>query len=148
MRLRAYFHACRSKIAVSIVLLAVAVTLFSFRSWAQENEYDCAHPKSQRAINYCAAQEANAAEAQVRAAYDNLIAKVGADSEAGTAIAAMETAWESYKAAFVQASYPLRPAQVHYGSMYSQRVSELRKYLAEQHLKDLEILSRRYGGES
>jgi hypothetical protein len=60
----------------------------------------------------------------------------------------METAWESYKAAFVQASYPLRSAQVHYGSMYSQRVSELRKYLAEQHLKDLEILSRRYGGES
>lgn len=142
-------HACRLKFAVSVVLLAVAAaTPGSFRSWAQENEYDCTHPKSQRATNYCAAQEANAAEARVQAAYDNLIGKVGADSEAGNAIAAMETAWQSYKDALVKASYPLRPSQVHYGSLYSQRVSELRKYLAEQHLKDLEILSKHYGGES
>ena len=144
MRVRAY----RSEIAVSIVLVAIAAVMeLSFRSPAQENGYDCAHPKSQNAINYCAAQEANAAEAQVKAAYDKLISGVGADSEAGKAIAAMEAAWESYKDAFVRASYPLRPSQVYYGSMYSQRVSGFRKYLAEQHLKELEVLSRRYGGE-
>ena len=129
------------------VISAALLILCSVASFSQNSKQldDCnAKAKAQPELNACAAQEADRVDAKMNGVYKQLLAKAASDPNDVTKIKAAERAWLAYRDSYIEATYPAADKQAEYGSEYFMDVNLLRAKLAQQHIADLEELSKQY----
>ena len=76
--------------------------------------------------------------------YQQLIAKAASDPDAVAKVKAAERAWVAYRDAYLEAMYPAKDKRLEYGSIYPMDFALLRAKLTQQHIADLQELSKQY----
>ena len=100
--------------------------------------------KTQNEMNSCASEEVARANAQLNRAYRTLVSKAESQPEALAKIKAAESAWITYRNAYIVAMYPAKDKQAEYGSIYPMEADFLRAKLTRQQIEALGELLQRY----
>jgi uncharacterized protein YecT (DUF1311 family) len=100
--------------------------------------------KTQAEMNACANEEAMHVDAELNAVYRKILSEASTQPEAIAKIKAAESAWITYRDAYMDAMYPAKDKQGEYGSNYPLEADLLRARLTKQHLVDLRQLLRQH----
>jgi uncharacterized protein YecT (DUF1311 family) len=101
---------------------------------------------TQTDMHICANEEATRVDAELNRVYRDLLSKAKKDPVALAKIRAAERAWIAYRDAYIDAMYPAKDKQAHYGSMFPMEVDLLGAKLTRQHIAALEEMLKQYSG--
>src|SRR5579872_2389576 len=100
---------------------AIAFLVVSIPALAQDSaQYRACNDKAktQGEMNACASEDVGRAEAELNSVYRKLLVRAASQPEAVAKIKASESAWITYRDAYIEASYPAKDKQTEYGSVY------------------------------
>lgn len=96
--------------------------------------------ETQRAMNACVSNELKRADAELNRVYGEALSSIKNDSIASEKMVKAESAWEAYRNAYIDAMYPAKDKQAHYGSAYTLEVDTLRANLSRKQIEALSCL--------
>jgi len=137
--------------AVPLRFAAVVLSLASLLpAFAQDSAvYGACNQKAktQAEMNACANEDAARVDAERNAIYRKILSEPSTQPEAIAKIKAAESAWITYRDAYMDAMYPAKDKQGAYGSIYPMEADLLRARLTKQHLVDLrQLLQQHHSG--
>lgn len=96
--------------------------------------------QTQAAMNACAAEELQRADAELNRTYRALMAKIAQHPDTAAKIKSAQLAWLVFRDAYLEAMYPASDKQAEYGSMYPLELALLRAKLTRQQIAALKDL--------
>jgi len=128
---------------------AIAFLVVSIPALAQDSaQYRACNDKAktQGEMNACASEDVGRAEAELNSVYRKLLVRAASQPEAVAKIKASESAWITYRDAYIEASYPAKDKQTEYGSVYPMVADLLKAKLTRQQVVALEAMLKKYSG--
>ena len=128
---------------LAVILVAVAP---SFAFAQNSKQYlACSHnAQTQAAMNACAGEELQRADAELNRTYRALLVKTASDAGTARKIKSAQRAWLTFRDAYLEAMYPAADKQTEYGSIYSMQFALLRAKLTRQQISALKDLLRQH----
>lgn len=128
-----------------VLLLTCPAQVFGHTWQSDRKSKDCFKTAmTQSAMDVCANEEAERAEAKLDETYHQLLSLAKKDPNAVAKIRKAEAAWIAYRNAYIDAMYPATDKQAEYGTMFPMEVDLLGAQLARQQTKALDDVIKTY----
>jgi len=134
------------KLLTLLLFAVIAIPTFSQDSEQYRTCTDKAH--TQMELNSCASKESARVDAELNAAYQELLSKAEDEQGAVGKIKTCEKAWLVYRDSYIDAMYPAADKQTEYGTEYPAKVDLLRAKFTQQQITAVRELLQQYGPAS
>jgi len=125
---------------LSVVLVIACSSLPCLAQYSDQYSACDKKANTQFAMDKCASEEAARVDKQRENIYEELLSKAESQPEAVAKIKAAETAWITYRAAYIEAMWPAENKQAEYGTIYPMQADLLWAKLTQRHITDLKEL--------
>jgi uncharacterized protein YecT (DUF1311 family) len=134
------------KLIVANVILTFIGCSASLAQTSEQYGKCMSKANTQMAMNACANEEVQRADAELNEIYQKLLSSATDQSGAVEKIKAAERTWIAYRDAYIDAMYPAKDKQAAYGSSFPMEVDFLRAKLTRQQTMALTDLLKQRGG--